>query len=143
MVLLAAHRVPAFLSLLVLGTKLTSHPYLSLAATTEPLMTSNTTPSPFPHREWNGSMARGLPSASAIQDLASLFGGQWREGSLPSKDKRVMGGVMGAPHLLQQQHGARPQLTLVCLQKRSVHCSKHLSCKVTRSQGQAISGSRV
>lgn len=65
MVLLVAHLVPTFLSLPVLGTKLTSYSYLSLAATTEPLMTSNTTL--HPHLSIKSRMAQWPEDRSQLQ----------------------------------------------------------------------------
>lgn len=135
MVLLVAHQVPTFLSLPVLSTKLTSHSYLSLAAITEPLATSNTTL--HPHLPIKSGMAQGQRPALSSSNPGPRFS-FWlaMEGSLSRKDKLGSGEL---PYLLQQQNRARLQLILVCLQKHSVHCSKHLSCKshkVKPSPGQ-------
>lgn len=71
MVLLVAHRVPTFLSLPVLSTKLTSHFYLSLAATTELLATSNITL--YPHLPIKSGMAQRPEARSQLQQSRTLL----------------------------------------------------------------------
>lgn len=59
------------------------------------------------------------------------------EGGLLAKQGRTK--VEGVSYLLQQQHRARLQLSLVCLQKHSVHRPEHLSWKSHRSPSQGPS----